>query len=85
MSILTGFNWFRIRSSGGLLWTRRRTFGYYKGPRIFFRSSATVSFSKRLCSPVLEWLVTNKFWFSSEKLGNRNQKAQNTCHCRWWL
>jgi hypothetical protein len=31
----TGFSWLRIGSSGGLLWTRLRTFGFHKESRIF--------------------------------------------------
>jgi hypothetical protein len=69
ISILTGFNWFRIGFSGGMLWIRRRNLGYYKGLRIFFRSSATVSFSRRLCSTVLVWLIRNSFGFRNKSWG----------------
>jgi len=30
MSLLTGFIWLRIRTSGGLLWKRCWTFGFHK-------------------------------------------------------
>jgi hypothetical protein len=34
----TGFSWLRIESSGGLLRTRRQTFGFHKESRIFLIS-----------------------------------------------
>jgi hypothetical protein len=46
----TGFGWVRIGSSGGLLWTRKWTFGFHKESRIFLTSWETIRFSNNIPS-----------------------------------
>jgi hypothetical protein len=45
---LTGFNWLRIGSSGGLLWTRWWTFGFHTKVGYFLISWVTMSFSNNI-------------------------------------
>jgi hypothetical protein len=45
--VWTGSNWLRIRTSGGLLWTRRWTFGFLKIAGNFLNGCTIGSFSGR--------------------------------------
>jgi hypothetical protein len=51
--VWTGFIWLRIRTSGGLLWTRSWTFGYRKRREISWRA---------------EWLLACQGWLCSMEL-----------------
>jgi hypothetical protein len=44
----TGFSWLKIRSSGGLVWTRWWTFGLHKKAGYFLTSWVTVGFSNNI-------------------------------------
>jgi len=49
MSVWTGFIWFRIQSSSGLLWTRQRNFGFCERRGIILQADRLSASQGGLC------------------------------------